>query len=221
MTKTFMAIVAGTALGVAAPALSQTANSNMTMRIAQLQSQLQADVRTGAITRDEARPLREQLRLLRDTERAYSANGLTVTERQELQVRIRDLRSQIRYASRNDLTRYGASQWIDVNRDGWDDRDSNRDGILDVNANAYAGANVYPPCVQRTGVAGVLSSVFGTGANNCGLQVGQRVTGQLYAVPGHLLNQYRDGNGIYYRYDGRQIYQIDARTQTVLRVFNG
>ena len=235
MTKTLMAIVATTALGTAMPAFAQTATSNMSGRVTQLQTQLQTDIRAGRITRAEAQPLREQLRLLRQTERQYSLNGLTVAERQDLQVRIRDLRAQIRYASRNDLTRYGSNQqWVDVNRDGWDDRDTNRDGILDVNANAYANANAYPnangypsanaypnpQCVQRTGVAGILSNVFGGGAN-CGLQVGQRATGQLYAVPPQLQYQYRDGNGVYYRYDGRQIYQIDARTQTVLRVFNG
>ena len=32
-------------------------------------------------------------------------------------------------------------------------------------------------------------------------------------------NQYRDGNGVYYRSDGRAIYQIDARTDTVLRIY--
>ena len=223
MTKTLMAIVATTALGVAAPALSQTTASNMSVRVGQLQTQLQTDIQAGRITRAEAQPLREQLRLLRQTERQYSADGLTVAERQDLQVRVRDLRAQIRLASRNDLTRWGSNQqWVDSNRDGWDDRDTNRDGILDVNANAYAnvGANAYadPQCVRRTGVAGILSSVLGTGAN-CGLQVGQRVSGQLYAVPPQLQYQYRDGNGVYYRYDGRQIYQIDARTQTVVRVY--
>jgi hypothetical protein len=31
---------------------------------------------------------------------------------------------------------------------------------------------------------------------------------------------YRDGNGVYYRSDGRNIYQIDARTNVVTRVFS-
>jgi hypothetical protein len=48
-----------------------------------------------------------------------------------------------------------------------------------------------------------------------GLQVGQRVPYNLYGIP----SQYRDGNGVYYRSDGRRIYQIDARNDTVIRIF--
>jgi nuclear transport factor 2 (NTF2) superfamily protein len=39
-------------------------------------------------------------------------------------------------------------------------------------------------------------------------------------VPSQYRYQYRDGNGVYYRSDGRAIYQIDARTDTVLRVYS-
>ncbi|MFL6734701.1 MAG: hypothetical protein ACJ8EY_08395 [Sphingomicrobium sp.] len=234
MTKTLMALAAGTALATGAPALSQTnyyanANTNMTMHVQQLQTQLQTGVQSGQITRNEARPIRQRLQELRQLERQYAANGLTRTERQDLQIRIRDLRSQINYASRNDLTRYGANNWIDNNRDGFDDRDINRDGILDrayaANSNYqngyYGQGGPYEPAVQcqpRSGIAGVLSSVLGT--SNCGLQVGQQVGSGLYAVPYQYQGQYRDGNGVYYRSDGRNIYQIDARTNTVVRVFN-
>lgn len=236
MTKTLMALVAGTALATAAPAISQTAvnanvNTNMAVRVSQLQTDLQAQVRAGTITRGEARPIRERLRQLRQLQAQYSANGLTWTERQDLQVRIRDLRSQINYAARNDLVRYGANMWIDNNRDGIDDRDLNRDGIIDraygANGNYqngyYGQGGPIEPIAQctpqRGGIAGVLSSVLGTGSNNCGLQVGQQVTSGLYAVPYQYQNQYRDGNGVYYRSDGRTIYQIDARTHVVTRVY--
>ena len=230
MTKTLMALAAGTALATGAPALSQTANGNIDLRINQLQTNLQAEVRAGRITRSEAQPIRQRLRELRQLERQYSANGLTWTERRDLQVRIRDLRSQINYASRNDLTRYGANSWIDNDRDGFDDRDVNRDGILDraygANSNYqngyYGQGGPYEPvaqCTQRGGIAGVLSSVFGTGNSYCGLQVGQRVSSGLYAVPYQYQGQYRDGNGVYYRSDGRAIYQIDARTNVVTRVY--
>ena len=236
MTKTLMALVAGTALATAAPAISQTGvnanvNANMAVRISQLQTDLQAQVRAGAITRSEAQPIRQRLRELRQLQAQYSANGLTWTERQDLQVRIRDLRSQINYAARNDLTRYGANTWIDNNRDGFDDRDLNRDGIIDraygANSNYqngyYGQGGPLEPVAQctqqRGGIAGVLSSVFGTGNSYCGLQVGQQVTGGLYAVPYQYQNQYRDGNGVYYRSDGRAIYQIDARTNVVTRVY--
>jgi len=236
MTKTLMALVAGTALATAAPAISQTAvnanvNTNMAVRISQLQTDLQAQVRAGTITRGEARPIRERLRELRRLQAQYGANGLTWTERRDLQVRIRDVRSQINYAARNDLVRYGANMWIDNNRDGIDDRDINRDGIIDraYGANSsyqngyYGQGGPIEPIVQctpqRGGIAGVLSSVLGTSNGYCGLQVGQQVTGGLYAVPYQYQNMYRDGNGVYYRSDGRAIYQIDARTHVVTRVY--
>jgi hypothetical protein len=38
-------------------------------------------------------------------------------------------------------------------------------------------------------------------------------------VPYEYRGQYRDGGGVYYRSDGRAIYQIDARTNTVLGVY--
>ena len=233
MTKTLMAIAAGTALATGAPALSQTANSNIDLRINQLQTTLKTEVRAGRITRSEAQPIRQRLRELRQLEAQYSANGLTWTERRDLQVRIRDLRSQINYASRNDLTRYGANSWIDNNRDGIDDRDVNRDGIIDraygANGNYqngyYGQGGPYEPVAQcttpqRGGIAGILGSVLGTGSSSyCGLQVGQRVNTGLYAVPYQYQGQYRDGNGVYYRSDGRAIYQIDARTNVVTRVY--
>jgi len=238
MTKTLMALVAGTALATAAPAISQigvntNSNSHMAVRIGQLQADLQAQIQAGTITRSEARPIRQRLRELRQLEAQYSAYGLTWTERQDLQVRIRDLRSQINYASRNDLTRYGANTWIDNNRDGFDDRDVNRDGIIDqaygangTYQNGYYGqGGPYEPVAQcttpqRGGIAGVLGSVLGTGSSSyCGLQVGQRVSTGLYAVPYQYQGQYRDGNGVYYRSDGRAIYQIDARTNVVTRVY--
>ena len=39
-------------------------------------------------------------------------------------------------------------------------------------------------------------------------------------MPYEYRNQYRDGNGVYYRSDNRAIYQIDARTDTVVRIYS-
>ena len=46
------------------------------------------------------------------------------------------------------------------------------------------------------------------------------MSGNLYSVPSQYRYRFRDGNGVYYRSDGRNIYQIDARSQTVLRVYD-
>ena len=139
MKSTIMTMAAVSALAIGAPAASQTANANMTNRIGNLQTQIQAGVQAGTITRAEAQPLRQQYRQLRDLERQYSVGGLTRTERQDLQNRIQNLRQQIRFAAQNDQYRnnqYGMGGWIDRNNDGYDDRDYDRDGRWDDDVNS-------------------------------------------------------------------------------------
>jgi len=214
--------------------MNGNANNNLSMRIGQLQGRIQAGVQSGAISRQEAQPLRQQLRQLVRLERQYGANGLSGQERGDLQQRIQNLRQQIRYAEggqgRN--SRYGdydqddgyyqgqgqgqysqGGQYdrVDSNRDGYDDRDYDRDGRWDDD---YQQGGYQQP-VQRGGLGGLIDGIFGAG----GLRVGQRASGNLYGVPSQYRGQFRDGNGSYFRSDGRQIYQIDARTQTVVRVY--
>jgi len=68
---------------------------------------------------------------------------------------------------------------------------------------------------SRGGIQGLFDTVLGTG----GLRVGMHASGNLYAVPYEYRNQFRDNASVYYRSDGTRIYEIDARTQTVVRVF--
>ena len=239
MKKTIMAAAAVSALVAAAPAAAQyqrqsqgqyqnsyEANGNFSARIGQLRTRLQTGVQSGSISRQEAQPLRQQLRQLVDLERQYSLNGLSGRERSDLQQRVQNLRQQIRYAEGRGYGQgqydrdddYGQGQYdrddygqgrgydrVDRNNDGYDDRDYDRDGRWDDD---------YQQPVQRGGLGGLVDGLLGTG----GLRVGQRATGNLYGVPYQYQNQYRDGSGYYYRSDGRNIYQIDARSQTVVRV---
>jgi hypothetical protein len=138
-----------------------------------------------------------------------------------------------------DDSRYGNTQMIDRNRDGFDDRDLNRDRRVDerewrMAEGRYDNDGRYDRDddrydrndrdyddryetrdTRRGGIGGILESVLGGG----GLRVGQRVSGNLGGVPYQYRDQFRDGNGVYYRSDNRAIYQIDARTDTVVRVF--
>jgi hypothetical protein len=75
-------------------------------------------------------------------------------------------------------------------------------------------------CDSRGGiVGGLVDSVVGRNCTTVMLRVGDRAAANLYAVPYELQGQYRDGYGYYYRSDGRAIYQIDTRTNTVLRIY--
>lgn len=177
------------------------AGMHMSARIDQLQMRLQAGVQNGSISRREAMPLRQQLRQLVQLERRYSAGGMSGQERSELQRRMRDVRMAIRRADGNDQARW----------DGYDREDGyGRDGSW-----TSAGDNRYPESQPRTGLGGVVDTFLGGGGL---LRVGQQASSGLYGLQGGFRDRYRDGNGAYYRTDGRQIYQIDARSHTVIRV---
>ena len=277
MKHILMSMAAVTALAIGAPAMAQSggyaqANADIGSRILQLRTRIQTGVQQGTISRQEAQSLRIELRALSRLERSYSRDGLSGQERADLQQRMRTLRRQIRVAEGgrgmgrdfDDDDGYRDSDRVDNNRDGWDDRDTDRDGRWDDNANDRIDNNRdgwddrdtdrdgrwddnvddridnnrdgwddrdtdrdgrwddnvddgrYENDNRPGGVIGqVLDSVLGGG----GLRVGQRVSGNLYAVPSEYRDQYRDGGGVYYRADQRRIYQIDARTHTVLRVY--
>ena len=289
MNKILIALAATTAFAGAAPAAAQYADGNFQLRIGQLQTQLQAGVRSGGITRSEAMPLRQQLRQLEDLERRYASGGFSMNERSDLQNRIVSLRQSIRMAARDGGDRYGRDardgrwqdrdgRWhggddrygdsrpcppglakknngcvppgqvgrdddrygrgddrydrndrygrgddrygrddsygrdgrYDRNNDGYDDRDIDRDGRWD-NDGDYSRD-------QRDN-RGIVGTILDRVTGNNGLRVGQRASANLGGVPYAYRDQFRDGNGVYYRSDGRQIYQIDARTQTVVRIY--
>ena len=213
MKKLLTAAAALGALAVAAPSAAQYgyqnqnyANANaggvvgINNRIAQLDTRFRAGVQSGAITRAEAQNLRPQLRDLRRLERQYSVNGLTRAERQDLQARLRNLRQQVRLADNQRGERY--TPWQDD--EGY-----------------YGQGGPYEPieetCERQSGIGGIIGGIFGVG-RNC-VEVGERAPSGLYGVPAAYRNQFRDGYGYYYRSDGRNIYQIDARTNTVLRIY--
>lgn len=239
MRKLLFAMTAVSALAIAAPAAAQydtqydaqydsrnqvrtdaEFNSRLDQRIDMIEERLEAGIDAGTIDRNESRNIRSQLRTITRLHREYALNGLTVRERQELQQRLRTMRDNIRIADGDRYDRrYGANDgWgddeqygrgrggpFDADGDGWDDRDCDRDGDID------SGSCTTAP---RGGLGGFIESILGQG----GLRVGQRVTGELYAVPSQYRDRYRDDSRFYYRSDGRQIYQIDARTNVVTRI---
>lgn len=215
MNRILLSMAAVGAIAAAAPAAAQTwSNANaggamgISNRIAQLDARISAGISSGEISRTEGRDLRMQVRELRRLERQYSYNGLTQSEREDLRDRLRELRDDVRLADNGRYdrdARYG--RW----NDPWynDDAYGGRGGPYE---DAYCDTN-------RRGIGGVIDNVLGRG-DDCGLRVGARASSSLYSVPSQYRYRFRDGNGVYYRSDGRNIYQIDARTQTVLRVYD-
>ena len=193
---------------------------NISSRIEQLRERIEEGVRSGAISRREALSLRSSLRSLTELERRYSRNGLTNGELQDLQLRLRSLRQEVRQADDGARGRYD-----DWDRQGgrdddrYDDRDGRRDDGrgYDRDDSRYDDAdNRYREPEQRGGLGGVFDGVLGR--NTTSLQIGQRAPTDLYGVPYEYRDRYRDTDQSYFRSDGRQIYQIDARTRAVVRI---
>jgi hypothetical protein len=213
MMKKLMITMAGIgALAVGAPAAAQGWSGNaggyggIDAQVEQLQVRLQAGVQRGRISRPEAMQLHQQLRSLSQLERRYSRDGLTRGERQDLQRRIQDLRQRIQIAERGRDGRGYDRDDSGYDRDGGRyDRDDDRYDRDDDRYDRNDGDGRWD---DRDG------------RNDGGyLQVGQRATANLSAVPSQYATQFRDGGGVYYRYGGGQVYQIDARTNVVLRVY--
>lgn len=218
MNKLLFPMAALGAIAAAAPAAAQYGyNSDVraggavgiSNQITQLDARLQAGISAGLINRSEARELRMDLRNLRLLERRYSYNGFTQAERMDLRQRLRSVRQELRMADNGRFdrdNRYG--NWNDPY---WNEGYSGQGGPYEP---AYDTV-----CDTRGGIGGLIDGVLGR--DNCySLRVGSRASGNLYSVPSQYRYRYRDGNGVYYRSDGRAIYQIDARTNTVLRIYD-
>ena len=219
MNRFLTAMAAVSTLAIAAPVAAQTspgANVNaggqmgIGNRIARLETRIQAGVNSGAIDRTEARALRQQLRDITRMERQYSRGGYSQQERSDLQQRLRGFRDQLAQADgRGGQYGYG---------NGYPNGNANDDYY------GQGGPYEEVACETRSsgGIGGIFDNIFGRGGNDdecSGLRVGERASGNLSALPSEYRRQFRDGNGIAYRTDGNQIYQVDTRNNTVLRVY--
>jgi hypothetical protein len=206
MKKLFLALTAGTALAAAAPVFAQYSRAEVSIstRISQLDSRMQAGIRTGMISPREARSLRREISDLRRLNSRYSYNGLTRWERDDLTQRIRATRAELRLADNGRYdrdTRYG--YW---DADTWDDGYTGQGGPYDD----------YVVCRDRgSGLSGIVDSVLG---RNC-LEVGDRASSNLYALPSDYRYRYPSSGSIYYRTDGHAIYEIDSRNDRVVGIY--
>lgn len=242
---------------------SQTnAEINVENRIRTLETRLNAAIQAGVIDRRERSSLVRQLNQLRSLERQYSMNGMSRSERQALNQRIRSMRDQLRMAA-------GNNGW--ANQYGWSDRDLDVYGAATVRydqygrpiansgvvydqygrvvgntgvvydqygrpvANGYYGqGGPYEPVPQSSGIGNVLGNVLGSmvGGNsaggmlggilgNGGLSVGSVITSTIANALGRGTtygSQYYDRSNVYFRSDGQRVYEIDARTNRVIRI---
>jgi hypothetical protein len=231
MTK-FLTATAFAALMAAAPAAaqyqrpyndgsnqgySQNYNQNYTSngavgmdnRLARIEARIDAGVQSGAIDRREAWRLRRQLSEIQRLDDQYSRNGYSAAERADMQARLRSFRDDLRMA---DGGGNGNGRYDNNGRYGDNGRYSGQGGPYEE---AYCDDS------GRGGLGGLIDNIFGGGRDDCSTSwgVGARASSDWYAVPYQYRSQYRDNGSVYYRSDGRSIYGIDARTNTVVRVY--
>jgi len=245
MKKLLIAMTAVSALSVAAPALAQTgygngngsynnngynngynANANGAVgidnRLARLEARIQAGVQSGDIDQREAWRLRQQLRDISRLDRQYGRDGYTQQERADMQTRLRTFRDQLGAA---DGRGYGNGNGNGYNNGQYGSNGYNQ-GYNNNGYNGRGGSNEDAYCDDsRGGIGGLFDSIFGGGGSgNCSnvggsWGVGARADTSWGAVPYQYRSQYRDGGNVYYRSDGRTIYGIDSRSNTIVRVY--
>lgn len=188
-----------------------SAQANFRNRITTLQNRIQIGVQTGAITRIEAAPLREQLRQIQQLERRYAPGGFTQSERTQIQPRIQSLRQQIAGAERNDYASPRTSQ-----DDAWgyepDDRSTGRYGRNDYDRD------------DRGGRYGEDTRGYDDGVgfdDRYQVRVGSRVPTNLGGVPYELRRRYPETERYTYRSDGNRIYQVERRTGVIVQIYQG
>lgn len=225
MKYQYFVIVAGAAMIAVAPANAQTtydpypssygnaqvSQNTLQSRIATLNARLQAGVDSGAITRAEARPIRQQIRYLAQLEQRYSADGLTTQERRDLQQRFRYTRQQLRAADPNNAS---YAQWDRQNYDPYADTAYNT-----ASNGAARYQQVSQVCPPASGLKGLLGSVFGS--DNC-LRVGERVTASasLSALPDPYRAEFPNTSAHTYRYYDGNVIQIETRTAVVTNIYD-
>jgi hypothetical protein len=190
MKTIFTTMAALSALSVAAPALAQSGPGHRTQS-GELRMQIDAGVRTGAISRREMQPLRNSLRQLIGLERQFGINGISGREHATLRQRGALLRQQIATAERSGYGRNGRADWSDRN-DGKPGFASNGRFDRPNRGDRFAGD----------------------------VRVGQRASARMLALPERYRDEFRDGNDVYYRYDDRRIYQIDRRSHLIMALLD-
>jgi hypothetical protein len=191
MNKLTMILAAASALAVGAPAAAQYGDSNFDYRITELQQRLQAGVQNGAITRQEAVFLRDQLRELRQLERQFASDGLSGRERDILQQRVQSLRERIRMAERNGMDRGGYDR---------DDRNEGR-GVCPPGLAKKNNGCLPPGQAKRMG-----DRYDDRGGYNGGGEAARF--------------GFRDTERFIFRQEGGRVLQIDRRTGQVVRAFD-
>ena len=228
MKKLYLTLAASAAfLSVATPAAAQS--WQMPNRSGALQMQLDDNVRSGAISRNEAMPLRDSLRELMTLETQFSRGGISGRENNILLQRSNALRQRIDVAARSGGYESAGGSRATLRAD-WESRyDRDHRAAWDARY-ARERAAEWDGRFERKDADsnGRYERKDGTSASmafdrpNRGdrfagdVRVGQRPSDRMTPVPAEYRIQYADNDQVYYGYDRDRIYRVDRMSGVVL-----
>ena len=124
--KTLTILAAASALALSAGAASAQGWTSINQRQASLDARIDAGVRSGDLTRQEAVSLRSDFRAVSNLEATYRRDGLSTWERTDLDRRFDALSNRIRFERNDRQDRNGGNGWQNINQ-----RQANLDRRID------------------------------------------------------------------------------------------
>jgi hypothetical protein len=204
------------AICVASPAAAQPWQAQRGQSV-ELQTEIDAGVRSGAISQRELAPLRESLRQLTMLERQLGIGGLTGREHATLQQRGNALRQQIGFAAESrgggrfdNSDRAGwEARYDSEHRAAWEDRymSDRRAAWNSGRQGGFAGGNRFEASNRGDRFAG-------------DARIGQRASRRMVDLPDQYRGEFRDSDEVYYRYDSERVYEFDRDTGLIVRLFD-
>lgn len=124
--KTLTILAAASVLALSAGAASAQGWTSINQRQANLDARIDAGVRTGDLTRQEAVSLRSDFRAVSNLETTYRRNGLSAWERTDLDRRFDALSNRVRFERHDRQDRNAGNGWQTINQ-----RQANLDRRID------------------------------------------------------------------------------------------
>ena len=124
--KTLTILAAASVLALSAGAASAQGWTSINQRQANLDARIDAGVRSGDLTRQEAVGLRGDFRAVSNLEATYRRDGLSTWERTDLDRRFDALSNRIRFERNDRQDRNGGNGWQNINQ-----RQANLDRRID------------------------------------------------------------------------------------------
>ena len=242
MKTIFMTMAAVSALAVAAPALaapwSGTRSDSSELRL-----EIEAGVASGAISSNEASPLRESLRRLVALEGRYGTDGFSGRENASLRQRSALLRQQINTAQRTDVRRDREAAAedrrerraaADVRREAAAEDRRERRVAAQERRDRRSAADLRRREAsderreRRTAAADRRDIALSTASQARfdgptpgdrfpgDVRIGHTASWRMAALPERYRDEFRDTDAFYYRYDNQRIYRLDRHTDRIV-----